>query len=267
MDAKSNILITGGASGIGHATAQLVSRYNANLVVCDRLEASASTFLPRSESGISYVQADVRDVDAVERCLSHMPQGVDGLVLCAGVGPPVCKNPVEIVETNYTAVIHNILACSPRLTEWSSVVLISSTAAYRYKWQQDWFDLLEEPFGGTRAREMWAKVEEMPSREAYALSKWGIVVATKRFARQFGERRVRVNCVAPGPTKTAMSHPLWQLDKPEWTRVVNDSPFKAANTSEEVAGIIGFLISPVARMIHGTIIHIDGGWYSCHVEE
>lgn len=259
------VLVTGGALGIGRAVSQQLCRSGERVVVCDLREVEDSDTQAKSINSLSYVQGDVRDLATIDRCLHLLPQGMNGLVLCAAAGP-LSHDSVQIVQTNYSATVRTVLECSSRLVEWGAVVFISSTAAYRQHWHDDWYELLEEPFGGAPAERLWARVAQMTAADAYALSKWGVLEATKRLAGALAGRRIRVNCVVPGPTLTEMSRPLWQNDVEAWERLVAESPFRRANDPDEVASVIRFLLGPDARMVHGSFIHIDGGWYSCHAQ-
>lgn len=145
-------------------------------------------------------------------------------------------------------------------------MLISSTAAYRFKWGKEWLPLITEPLIRASVPYPSEAIEKLSGREAYALSKWGVLKATKHFAREYGSRRIRVNCVVSGPTKTAMSQPLWSEAPQYWNKIISENPFKEANSAKDVAGLIAFLLSPASKMIHDSFIHIDGGWYSYHAE-
>ena len=258
------VLITGGASGIGFATLRCLEEAGASGVICDRSDRDRGDSPSCHVSRFDYVQGDIRDEATIQRCLQVLPaRGLDALILCAGVGP-LGPDPTEIVRVNYSATVGCVLACQPVLAEWSSIALISSTAAYRVEWASRWEKVLEEPYGGPPAGDSWDEIARMPSKKAYALSKWGILRATRRLAHELAPRRVRVNCVIPGPTKTAMSRPLWQDDEPSWGGIVAESPFRTYNPPEDVAVILALLASPLAKMVHGSFIHIDGGWHAVH---
>ncbi len=258
------VIITGGSSGIGKAAAQFLSKAGATVIICDRKKTYRKDGCRRKAYPFEFIRGDVRDQNTIGRCLQTLPGGrLDTLILCAAVSP-LEEKPLEIVEVNYRAAMACILACRPALGRWSSIVLFSSTAAYRIQWDKRWKRLVDEPFDTSDVAYLWTEVGKMPAQRAYALSKWGILQATTRLSRELASEKIRVNCVVPGPTKTAMSRPLWQGNTEKWKRIVNEGPFGRPCTAEEVGATVGLLASPLSAMVTGSFLHVDGGWYAVH---
>lgn len=111
------------------------------------------------------------------------------------------------------------------------------------------------------------ELKNTSSQEVYRLTKWLLIQATKKFTREFAKKKIRVNCVAPGPTKTEMSKKLWADNLPEWKNLIAESPFNIANETIDVASTIVFLLSENAKMVAGSIIHVDGGWFAKNISK
>ena len=94
------------------------------------------------------------------------------------------------------------------------------------------------------------------SGPAYAVAKAGIIGLTRHLAKHQASRGVRVNCVAPGPVATPM---LNRLTKDELAAVTAEIPLGHVTTPTEIAGTVGWLCSPAASSITGTVIDVNGG--------
>lgn len=90
----------------------------------------------------------------------------------------------------------------------------------------------------------------------YAAAKGGLVAATKSLALEVARRRITVNAIAPGFIRTDM---LEGLDEAELKKTI---PLGRLGTPEEVAELVGFLVSPAAAYITGEVVSINGGLYT-----
>jgi NAD(P)-dependent dehydrogenase (short-subunit alcohol dehydrogenase family) len=237
-------LVTGGAKGIGASVVKFLQKKGRKVIVIDK------------ENGI-----DIRDKEKVEDFIKKIPS-LEGLVLNAALGP-LHKNPTEIFETNIMGTMNILNACNRKLSKFSSVIIVASTAGYRKKWDKKWLEILDTE--NTISFDYKSEIKKFSSKECYGLTKWLLIQATKKFSKEFAFRKIRVNCVVPGPTRTSMSKNLWQSNNKAWQKIVFESPFKIANEPENVANLIVFLLSEDAKMITGSFVHIDGGWFCKNV--
>jgi NAD(P)-dependent dehydrogenase (short-subunit alcohol dehydrogenase family) len=239
--AERRALVTGGASGIGRATAEVLGSQGARVCLLDR--ASAVAEVAASMSAESVV-ADVRrpeDVDpAVADVESALGGVVDLLVNAAGiyrVRPALELDPQEwdeVLEVNLRGSWLVARAVGRRLVETGTagtIVNISSTAG-----------LVADP--------------GEPSAH-YNASKAGVIALTRQLAAELAPT-VRVNAVCPGVIDTPM---LRLMDDPEAGRRYLEEmvPLRRVGTPREVGEVIAFLSSDAAGYVTGVALPIDGG--------
>lgn len=257
-DGREHIIVTGGSSGIGLATARSLAAAGVPVVVLDIAKPAAEI------AGVRFVAGDVRESEAIKVALEESHGQVRGLVLCAAKGP-LYHDSEEIVQTDYCAQVQNVLTIRHALEEWASVVMLSSTAGLRtQKPDSSLIPLIAEPFEGASNPQVWRGIRGMAQKKAYAVAKWAVIEATPHLGRMLAEQRVRVNCVIPGPTRTAMSELLWRLSPGDWQAIVDEAPSKMENSPEEVAEVIVWLCTKAPRNLFGSSLHVDGGWSLIH---
>jgi 3-oxoacyl-[acyl-carrier protein] reductase len=236
-------LVTGGAKGIGAATATLLAREGATVVVADFDEAVAQE--TATSIGGHAVRCDVtkrEDVDAaVDAAVSH-GGSLDILVTCAGIirDNMLFKMSDEdwdaVIDTHLKGTFYAVRAAQAQMVEQKSgkIVLISSTSALGNRGQTN-----------------------------YSTAKAGLQGMTKTLAIELGPFNVNVNCVAPGFIATAMTQqtaermgvPFEQFMEAVSAQV----PLRRVGQPEDVAGTIGFLCSEDASYVSGQVIYVAGG--------
>lgn len=92
----------------------------------------------------------------------------------------------------------------------------------------------------------------------YCAAKAGVAGMTRSLARELGSRNITVNCVAPGFIATDMTHALTEEQK---AAMLASIPLARAGTPEDIAGAVGFLVSPAASYVTGTTVHVNGGMF------
>ncbi len=221
------ILITGAASGIGAATARLCARLGADLVLLDKSDPAETA----AATGGTGKICDVTDRAAV-RALATETEGVDGLVLAAGIQPyqywgdeDWADNWDNVLRVNTFGMANVAETFFDDICATSgSIVLLGSQSGRN---------------GGTF------------SAPHYVFSKGGVHSFCRWLARKGAAHGVRVNAVAPGPVDTPF------IDG----QSVDPSalPLGRLCTAEEVAGPIGFLLSPAAAYVTWTVMDVNGG--------
>ena len=236
-------LVTGGAKGIGAATATLLASEGATVVVADFDEATAEQ-TARAIGGHA-VRCDVtnrEDVEAaVEAAVTH-GGSLDILVTCAGI---IRDNLLhKMTDDDWEAVIGTHLrgsflavqAAQAHMVEQRSgaIVLVSSTSALGNRGQAN-----------------------------YSAAKAGIQGLTKTLALELGRFGIRANCVAPGFIVTAMTAQTAERMGMSFEdfkeAAAAQVPVRRVGEPEDVAGVIAFLCSPDASYVSGQVVYVRGG--------
>lgn len=233
-------LVTGGSGGIGAAICRRLAadgyhvfiHANHNLdtaqILADEIAANGGS--------VQIVQFDVTDHQAV----------VDVLT------PLVELTPIQVLVNN--AGIHDdAIFPGMRIDQWQRVMDVSVNGFYNVT------HTLMMPM----IRSRWGRILNVSSIAAitgnrgqvnYSAAKGALNAATKSLAQEVASRGITVNAVAPGIIATAMSEHAFNAE--DIARMV---PMKRAGRPDEVADLIGFLVSPQAAYITGQIISINGG--------
>lgn len=233
------LLVTGASSGIGKATAILCAEMGAKVIAlgrdCQRL---AETMDSLTGEGHAKMVLDLTDEKAVEAALSEMPS-LDGIANCAGI---VCMNPFQFVSqkemetllaTNFMApvMLVNRLLNAKKLQKGSSVVFVSS-------------------IDGPRVVHA--------GNSTYSASKSALVGMARNMAIDLASKRIRVNCVLPGTTDTAMIR-TENVTEEMLQDTAKSLPLKRFARPEEIANTIVFLLSDASSYVTGTELVVDGG--------
>jgi 3-oxoacyl-[acyl-carrier protein] reductase len=235
-------LVTGGAKGIGAATAERLAAEGAHVVVADFDEAAATETAERI--GGRAVRCDVTSRADVETAIAAAAETgrLDMLVTCAGI---IRDNLIhKLTDDDWEAVIATHLrgtflaaqAAQAQMTQQKSgaMVLISSVSALGNRGQAN-----------------------------YSAAKAGIQGLTKTLALELGRFGIRVNCVAPGFIVTAMTaqtaERLGMSFEEFHAAGAAQTPLGRVGQPEDVAGPIAFLCSNDAAYVSGQVIYVRGG--------
>src|SRR3954471_18626343 len=223
-------VVTGAAQGIGAAVAITFARFGADVAICDRdADGLAQTAAAITAEGRRAHAAllDVRDADAVNAWIAPL-ESVDILVNNAGGGFNASfldvneKGQDALMRENFASVTHCIRACVAKMPDTGgSIINITSIEAHR----------------------------AAPGYAVYSAMKAALVNLSWSLALELGDRRIRVNCIAPDVIPT----PGIGGELPVKT------PLPIAGSADDVAGAVIFLASDLGRFVTGTTIHVDGG--------
>ena len=237
-------LVTGGASGIGLATAGLLAARGARVAVLDRVRPEAA-----EDEGIYPVLADVTDDATVRAAVAQAGQalgGLDILVNNAGIGAAGTvedNNDDEwrrVLDVNVLGIVRTTRAALPLLRQ-----------AVRERGQAAIVNTCS--IAGTAG---------LPQRALYCASKGAVYALTLAMAADHVAEGIRVNCVNPGTADTPwVSRLLDAAPDPQAERAALTArqPMGRLVTADEVAAAIAYLASPLAGATTGTALAVDGG--------
>ena len=241
-------LITGGASGIGRATALLFAREGATVGIVDlNQEAGREAAREISAAGgrVIFERADVTRASDCRSVVERIVQEFGGIhILFNNAGIIRRASVVEISEEDWDAVM---------AVNVKSVFLMSREVV----------PVLARMGGGSiiNTASGWG-LAGGPRAAAYCASKGAVVLLTKAMAIDHGRQNIRVNCICPGDTDTAMlRNEARQMGEAE-DRFLTDSarrPLGRVGRPEEIAHAALYLASEAASFVTGTALVVDGG--------
>ncbi|KAF4448170.1 short chain dehydrogenase reductase family [Fusarium albosuccineum] len=245
--------ITGGASGIGLATAELLTQRGASVSLADVQEQQLLQVANRIRASGAPVLTCVVDVRKPEQVDGWIKETVSvfgqlhGVANMAGVSPRkksadgIAGQDEEdwqmgdtdkwkfVLDINLTGLMHCLRSEMPHVAPGGSVVNASSVM-------------------GLQGR---------ANSGAYAASKHGVIGLSRCVAKEAGPRGIRVNCIAPGFIETPM---LTSSFGDKMDQLGNSVPLGRVRKPKDAAALIAFLLSDKSKYITATVLTVDGGW-------
>ena len=234
-------IITGGAAGIGHATAEFFHQKGVNVVLADLNSKLDEVAKEIGENTIGVV-GNVCDVDYPTKVISEAVAAfgkVDILVNCAGI---VALDNAETISAD----------------AWNRTININLSACFFMAQAVGKYMIDNHVNGSIVNMASQAGVIALDKHVAYCAAKGGIIAMTKVMAKEWGTYGIRVNAVAPTVVLTALGHKAW--DGPVGDAFKKTIPAERFAEPEEIASVIAFLCSKGAGMITGHNLLVDGGF-------
>jgi len=238
-----SVVVTGGSSGIGLATAQRVCREGGRVLVTGTSEkrlAEARAALPEGTIAIANDAGDPAAADALAQAAREAFGHVDGLFLNAGFGGFGANDQVDAAgfdrmsNVNVRGPVLQLSAFHGLLKEGGSVLITASVSPY-----------LGQAQGAV-----------------YAATKGAVTALARSWAADLASRNIRVNSIAPGPIATNFAEGIEMTDEQKAqfeAYLMNAVPLKRLGTAEEVAAVACFLLSDDASYVTGSQYMVDGG--------
>jgi 2-keto-3-deoxy-L-fuconate dehydrogenase len=232
------VLVTGGGSGIGEATARLLAADGARVAVLER-------DVDGVDPGMVAVRADVTDDAAVRTAVAEAAErlgGLDVLVNNVGIG---AQGTIEansddewhhVFDVNVLGMVRTARAALPYLRESDRAAIVNTCSI--------------------------AATAGLPNRALYSATKGAVLSLTLAMAADHIDDGIRVNCVTPGTVDTPwIGRLLDAADDPaaERAALAARQPIGRLVTPEETAAAIAYLASPAAASTTGTVLAVDGG--------
>lgn len=238
------IMVTGAASGIGLATAALLT--------CE---------------GADVITVDIAGEPPLERCDLSRPSDIDALVerlkgpihgLCNVAGLPGNHASEQVMAVNFLGLRHLTEALLPRLPDGGAVVNVASAAGSGWR---DRLDLSRELIATPDfdAGLDWCRAQAMDGPDAYNFSKEAVIVYTMAASTAQRARGISVNSVSPGAVETPILADFYATMDSALLDQLRDYAGGRNGRPEEIAPAIAFLLGDDARWVNGTDLMVDGG--------
>jgi NAD(P)-dependent dehydrogenase (short-subunit alcohol dehydrogenase family) len=239
-------IVTGAASGIGRATAQVLAERGASVVIADVDETGAAqtAALIDAADRTGVVAADVTDESAVERMVAFAVERF-GRLDCACNVAGISVEPKPFVD--HTRV------------EWQRVIDVDLTGVFLCM-QAEIRQMLAQNAGGAIVNvSSGAGVVPAPGQPHYTAAKHAVLGLTKHAAQEYARSGIRVNAVLPGQTETEPMKAYLDAQPDGGARLLSRMPMGRMAQPREIAESIAWLCSDASSYVNGVSLLVDGG--------
>ncbi len=255
---NKTIIVTGGASGIGHAVVQELLHNGANVVVCDMNPNNPEFDLAKGR--ILYIVTNVADRESVRAMVAQAKEtfgSIDGIVNNAGINiPRLLVDEAQQYELDETV--------------WNKVMDVNLKGVF-FCTQAVAQEMVKQGYGVIVNMSSESGLEGSEGQSVYAASKNAVNSLTRSWAKELGKKGVRVVGVAPGILEATNLRTLSYETALAYTRGITIEKLRAGYSStsttpmgrsgklSEVANVVAFLCSERASYIHGVTLNVAGG--------
>lgn len=237
-------LVTGAASGIGRATALLLSELGAKVLLADINAEKLEEVLQECLGEADTLAIDLMNAEGIKQMIKDKVATfgkLHGFVHCAGI-PYIA--PLKVVNAEKTERVY-------KLNTYAAIELAKVCSNKQiYAGEHGSFVLISSVYG----------LVGSAANVGYAMSKGAIVAITKSLAMELVNNGIRVNCVAPGFIKTPMADKVDDMMDSEYDARLNALHPMGLGRSEDIAKGILFLLSDMSSWMTGTVLNVDGGF-------
>ncbi len=236
-----NVLVTGGATGLGFAVAEAFARNRSNVVIVGRNGKNLEAARNALGSGARSYVFDLNDIGRIPDLMARVAAGgeIDVLVNNAGIHDK--REALEVSDRAYQDVV---------LTNQTAVFVLTREVGR---------SMVGRGRGSIIMISSMASRYGIPNVVAYAASKSAVEGMTRSLAVEWSPRGVRVNCIAPGFIATAMSAKALDGDPARRERVLARTPLRRLGEPSDVANAALYLASDQSRYVTGIVLPVDGG--------
>ncbi len=249
-----NYVLTGASSGIGRSLKAMLLAEGNNVIDVSIADSDIMCDLTTDE-GREYAISEIHRL---------FPEGLDGLVCCAGV-PGTCPDFKLIMSLNFYGAVAIAEGCFDLLQMKKGSCVLTSTFSIAEGYNiPDIAVLANMDDSEAQVRDIVGAMDNKDvgvGSTVYITSKYALTLWMRRHAVMWGAKRVRLNCVAPGTTNTPMVAGMDDVSKYMLNSLQIPIKYKESLMlePEEVANVMKFLLSPESSAIHGSLLFADGG--------
>lgn len=242
---KKICLVTGGTSGIGLKTTELLLKQGATVVILGRDQKRGQDCLLKLNGNIEFISCDVASYDEVKIVFDHIINKYKKLDLAFN-------------NAGITSKYKKIGDIEPE--EWQNVMRINIGGIYNCLHHE--LNLMSKNTGGSIVNmSSCVSINPIGFQSPYISSKYAVNGLTKSAAIEYADSNIRVNAIAPGPTLGGMNSKEKLEANPQKTkRKIDVTAMKRFADPEEVAKAVLWLLSDESSYITGAIVPVDGGY-------
>lgn len=240
-------IITGSGSGIGAAAAKLFAKNGATVVVSDINIDQAQNIADQIKSEGNHATMIAADVSAYEQIQNLVDQTVNTL------------GQVDILVNN-AGIINKTMVKTANfpVDEWHKLIAINQTGVF-YGMQCALKQMIKQGHGNIVNVASLAGLKAMGRSIGYSASKFAVVGMTKSAALEYASKNIRINCVCPAYTQSALLEGVFEIDEQIHDRFMKYMPMKRFGDVEEIAESILWLASAKTSFVTGQALTVCGG--------
>ncbi len=244
-----NIVITGGASGVGAALVSRLADHNVWILDLNEPESLNTKH--------QYVPTNLADLQGIDGALDALPDEIDGLANVAGMAAsPVPEN---VIAVNFLALRYLSEELSKRLSLGGRIVNVSSVAGRDWQSKYERLKPLLETQSYSEGLKWCEEHHDYIARDPYTLSKRLVTAHTLRSAEAAAKAHYTVNSVSPGPIETPL-YPQFEAlmgeAQSEWMK----AQAGRAASADDIAEVIDMLLTAECGWLNGVDVPVDGGY-------
>jgi NAD(P)-dependent dehydrogenase (short-subunit alcohol dehydrogenase family) len=242
------VVVTGAASGIGEATARIISKLEGEVIALDVKDVSAPVK--------DLVRANLADKASIDDAVKKIGGPVHALINCAGLpGPPFTN--LETMLVNFIGLRHLSESLAGLMPPGGAIASVASVAGAGYL--KNMSNILRFLANKTfdEARAFCEANSEVAN--GYRFAKEALIVYTMKRAKDLGAKGIRINCISPGVTETPMLPKFHALVTKAWMETHLQGFLGRNSRADEQAWPLVFVCSDLASFMSGTNIFVDAG--------
>ncbi len=236
------VLVTGGASGIGLAIAKAFALNESRVVIVGRDREKLETAGREIGGNVNCIRFDLNETGRLPELVATVKSNVGEIdVLVNNAGLNLKKDALDV-----------------SLEEYENIIKTNQTAVFALT-QEAGRSMVTRGSGSVIMISSMASQYGIPKVVAYTASKSAIEGMTRALAVEWSRHGVRVNCIAPGFIRTAMSSTALDSDPERKIRVLSRTPIGRLGEPSDVANAALFLASSQSKYVTGIVLPVDGG--------